>query len=151
MRYLLMFAAILLIACAEKHTAGGYYSTTTKDTTAYIGRMKYHDFEHDTTFKDTIFVIRIDQDSLRFWFSDFIVGYSENFKCKRIYEQYSIDKKEIFETSIKNKYIAQFLRFSFYKGNKLIMGEKFDQYRHGLLSEHQVYNFEGEKYSHIYH
>jgi hypothetical protein len=148
MRYLLMFAAILLIACAEKHTAGGYYSTTTKDTTAYIGRMKYHDFEHDTSFSDTILIISDGDDSLKFWYTDFYLGEPPyTFYYKRMWIKFQLNSDNSYEHFWHSILSSDLLRFHFYGTDMLEMTEKTDQKDNGILIKHQVYSFEGEKYS----
>ena len=147
MKYLVVLLAVYFFSCSQKPVVKGYYGTLVNDTTKYIGHMHYSDnFKHDTSFRDTVFVIRTAKDSLVFWVSDFYLLQDHSYELKRIYSDFKITPDNLYNWSYSASILSDDMSFRFHDNDQISISKKLLEKEYAVYTTIQKYRFDGERY-----
>ncbi len=152
MQYCFFFTSIFcFFACGSRpqnnKAEGVYYPRSLNDTILYLGQFSYHDScHHDTIFNDSIKVIRISDDSIRFYFPDFFLSdYPSMFSYKKMYCDLAISKKNEYISADNYSLVVAYINFIFSNNDSITCVNNFDVVRSKV---HQKGIFLGKRIVH---
>ncbi len=142
--FLLMFA-LLFSMCSSPDASSinqaNYYGKNINDTVRYIGYTQYNALPAnvDTSFIDTILVIRTDKDSIKFCNRSLFYSYlNGEFICSHTFSVFKINTHSFYKQGGANKRSVWLLNFRFEKNDSLFSEQNVDAVINDT-KEHQIF------------